>query len=116
MITILTKIRIKAIKEQILRIRAAWLVLILNVLDLILTYWVIHLGGIEGNPLAIWLIETKLAILFKIGLTAFCVWTAYAQKEKTNIIVVCVSWYVAGIYSMVVLFNVATLLGKLIGK
>lgn len=115
MMTLTVRLRLRDLKQQILRIRAAWLVLTLNVLDLVLTYWVIHLGGVEGNPLASWLIETKLAIVAKIGLTSFCVWNAYKFREKTTLTVVCINWYVAGIYSMVVIFNMATLIGKLKG-
>lgn len=80
----------------------------LNVLDLITTYWSISKGATELNPLSQFLIDTKLLIPTKLILVAGILAGAVKRRE-VNIAVLCGSWFVTGAYSLVVVLNAITL-------
>jgi len=91
------------------RVAGAIIVTVLNSLDLILTYWALSRGATEGNPLAVWLIHTKLAIVLKLGLCAgilIGVW----RHPSTNVLGLCASWAAVGVYFLVVVLNAATVI------
>jgi len=96
------------------RVIGVALVTVFNVLDLVLTYYAISLGAVEGNPMAVWLIETHWGIALKLGvcatLIAGCVW-----RKRTDVKTLCLTYAVVGIYFLVVVLNVSTILAKRYG-
>lgn len=103
-----TMMRVDALHRP--RIIAAWLILALQVIDLTLTYWAISHGAVEGNPMAVWLIETKIAIPVKVSIGIFAVWVATAHRATTTVMTLCAAWAVVGVYMLVAALNTATLI------
>lgn len=89
------------------RFAAVVIVTIFNVLDLGLTYWALSLGAREGNPLAIWLIETKIGIYLKLGICASLI-AALKWKPETSVMSLAGAWFAAGVYFLVVILNSVT--------
>lgn len=91
---------------------AVGLVLVLNVFDIYVTLLALDLGATEMNPLAKWLIETEVVVPIiwpvKIGV---CLWAGLMAwyPDKTSLLRrFIVSWWIVGIYSMVVFMNAVT--------
>lgn len=82
---------------------------VLNALDLVLTYTALAMGATEGNPLAVWLIETKLGIILKMGICLIAV-AGLLVRPKTTVLMLCATWFTVGIYALVCILNLATIL------
>lgn len=95
------------------QLRAAWLLLWLNALDLVLTYTAIHHGAVEGNPLAVWLIASYVAIPAKLGLAGFAIWATKKWPARVTLRTVTAAWWAVGVYSLVVVLNTITLISYL---
>ncbi len=85
---------------------------ILNVLDIITTYWVLSIGGIEGNPLADILIGWQLLIPVKVLVCGIIIWRSRKAESLEGMSVAGV-WAAVGVYALVVVLNVITLIGYL---
>lgn len=84
---------------------------IMNVLDIITTWWVLDHGGIETNPLAKLMIEYRILIPFKLAIVALILWgTWMTRTEKVGLTKVIVPCIVALIYLGVVTWNVSRIL------
>lgn len=88
----------------------AFVLLVLNSLDLILTYAAIDLGASEANPLAVWLIDSYVAIPLKLGIALFAVILAVRAPHRVTILSVCAVWAACGVYMLVVVLNTITFL------
>lgn len=97
-------------------IYGAWVILILNLGDLYTTFISLAAGGIEGNPIAEFLIYD--AVLFgipilvplKILVPLFILRTAYRGVPEERgfgayLRLTTATWFVAGVYFLVVLLN-----------
>ena len=80
------------------------MILILNVLDLLTTYWAIHLGAHEGNPIVKFMLDSYAIIPLKLGVCALMLWTAF-KRDVQDLRLLCVVWFVAGVYTLVVVLN-----------
>ena len=91
------------------RVKGVIALFVLNGLDLVLTYWALALGASEGNPLAVWLIETKMGIVLKLGICLIAVAGLYV-RPKTTVLQLCATWFTVGIYALVCVLNAATII------
>lgn len=90
--------------------RAAWWIALANLADVALTFRALGRGHEEGNPIAAWMIDHWLIIPAKLAVCAFILAIAYSPaawfaKRLTEVSVRRV-WFVAGVYSCVVLVGV----------
>lgn len=79
-------------------------VIILNILDIVTTYWALSLGASEGNPLSSFLISSHLLIPSKIlvvGAIVYAVLTDQDPTVRSNSML----WWVVGVYSLTILLN-----------
>ncbi len=100
------------------RSQRAWFVavgaiVVLNLFDVVTTYAAISMGADEGNPIVRWMISNRLVILFKIlvcgGLILGAV-VAWRRHRRVTLPVLCLGWFVVGVYSLVVVLNTVTVL------
>lgn len=87
---------------------ATGLIVALNILDLITTFYVLSIGGVETNPLASFLLAYGLLIPFKLGIVGLIAAGTWIQRNepvlRKRVIGSCV---VALIYLCVVAWNVS---------
>lgn len=83
---------------------AALLIAVLQIGDLLSTWWSLSIGGSELNPLSKLLIDYHLLVPLKLGLAGFIVWGAFNKAPKP-LWSLCVLWFIAGLYTMVVTMN-----------
>lgn len=83
---------------------AAWLIVALNVFDVVITFIAISRGASEGNPLSAWLITTRALVPLKLGVSAFAAW-GLLRKEPITLWTLCIAWAVIGIYSLTAALN-----------
>lgn len=82
-----------------------FLFVILQVFDVLFTHMVVSRGGIELNPLAVWLVGYGLLpmVIFKISLVIFVAWViAYLYPRCTQV----QKYAVLGVYTSLVLWYV----------
>lgn len=96
---------------------AFWLILILNILDIVITVLAIRAGASEGNPLAKFLIDTHLIYPLKVAIPGFLIYQIYRIKNPEDVgeIDARRAWCVAGFYILVVVFNVLTWIAHVVG-
>ena len=97
---------------------AAIVVLLLNALDLVSTYLAFSKGAEEMNVVANFFITNKIWFIplifpFKALLCASVVLGAWLipRKQRIDLGIVIVAWWVAGVYSLVVVLNFLTYFG-----
>ena len=97
---------------------AAIVVFILNILDLVSTYLAFSTGAEELNIVADLLITTHIWFVplifpFKILLCASIIFGAWVmpRKQRIQLGIVITAWWVAGVYSLVVVLNFLTYFG-----
>lgn len=90
------------------------MIVVLNILDVITTYACLKLGASEGNPIAKWMLETGTLPFFKVAICGWLLATVMLFTPKNvSLTVVNAAWFVAGIYSFVIVLNTAHLLALL---
>ncbi len=96
-------------KLKELRDRALLALVALNVLDLITTTAALHNGAHEANPLMKPVAGSVLLLLLvKVLIVGYFVWIVRSQKRaKTGLLV---ATWVCGVYSFVVLNNIAVII------
>lgn len=82
---------------------ALWLLLALNVLDVVTTRLLLTRGGVELNPVADRLLASNATLLVKVGIVLALV--VRMRHHAPSLVVVCFMWLVAGIYVLVVVLN-----------
>jgi hypothetical protein len=95
------------------RIAGAWVILVMNILDVITTTIVLNKGGIETNPIAEFLIEYRLLWVAKFVVPFWIVAFAYigrARRDRVMDKLYAATWFIAGLYSMIVVSNTLVLL------
>lgn len=95
------------------RIVGAWIIMLMNVLDVWTTTMVLDRGGQEANPIAQFLIEHRLLWVIKFMIPCWILVFAYigrARRERVVDTLNAAMWFVAGLYSMIVLSNTLVLL------
>jgi hypothetical protein len=94
------------VAESNLRVhwRGAITLLILNILDIITTYWALSIGAVEGNPIALFLITWQLLIPLKL---LGCFTAIWLSRKMTSIEGMSVAgiWFAVGVYSLVIVLN-----------
>ncbi len=88
--------------------RMVRVLLVLNLLDIISTYWALHIGAIEGNPLSSFLITWQLLIPLKLSACFFALWVSYRSKSLDGASLAGVGFAV-GVYALVIVLNTITL-------
>jgi hypothetical protein len=89
---------------------ALWAIAYFNVGDVVLTKLALDRGASEGNPISAFLLDhsllwpSKALLMMVFGSLAFSPRTRLATETETRR-----SWFVAGLYSCVVLVNTLTL-------
>lgn len=95
------------------RIAGAWVIMLMNVLDVITTALVLSKGGSEANPIAEFLIEYRLLWVAKILIPCWILVFAYVGRARRDRVVeklYAAVWFIAGLYSMIVVSNTLVLL------
>jgi hypothetical protein len=95
------------------RIAGAWVIMAMNVLDVITTMLVLEKGGGEANPIAEFLIEYRLLWFLKVLIPVWILVFTYigrARRERVIEKLYAAVWFVAGLYSMIVVSNTLVLL------
>lgn len=95
------------------RIAGAWVIMAMNVLDVITTMLVLEKGGGEANPIAEFLIEYRLLWFLKVLIPVWILVFTYigrARRERVVERLYAAVWFVAGLYSMIVVSNTLVLL------
>jgi hypothetical protein len=95
------------------RIAGAWVIMAMNVLDVITTMLVLEKGGGEANPIAEFLIEYRLLWFLKVLIPVWILVFTYigrARRERVIERLYAAVWFVAGLYSMIVVSNTLVLL------
>jgi predicted lysophospholipase L1 biosynthesis ABC-type transport system permease subunit len=87
------------------RWRAVIWICALQVLDIVTTLVAIHMvGASEGNPLMVWLVETKLFILVKASVCAWVIWTA-SRRQPVTTRTLALAWFAVGSYVLAIILN-----------
>jgi hypothetical protein len=95
------------------RILGAWVIMLMNVLDIITTTLVLNKGGAEANPIAEFLIEYRLLWVAKVMIPCWILVFAYIGRARRDRVVeklYAAIWFIAGLYSMIVVSNTLVLL------
>lgn len=102
-------------RSQVLhsRILAAWVIMVMNVLDVVTTSMVLRRGGVEANPISAFLIEYRVLWVAKFLVPCWILLFAYigrARRDRVDERLYAAVWFVAGLYSMIVVSNALVLL------
>lgn len=95
------------------RVLGAWVILLMNILDVVTTTMVLDRGGGEANPIATFLIEYRLLWIAKFMIPFWILLFAYigrARRERVVEKLYAAVWFIAGLYSMIVVSNTLVLL------
>lgn len=95
------------------RIVGAWVIMAMNVLDLVTTALVLSKGGGEANPIAEFLIEYRLLWVLKVLIPVWILVFTYIGRARRDRVVerlYAAVWFIAGLYSMIVVSNTMVLL------
>jgi hypothetical protein len=95
------------------RIAGAWVIMAMNVLDVVTTALVLRKGGGEANPIAEFLIEYRLLWFLKVLIPVWILVFTYigrARRERVVERLYAAVWFIAGLYSMIVVSNTMVLL------
>lgn len=95
------------------RIAGAWVIMVMNVLDVITTTLVLEKGGGETNPIASFLIEYRLLWFLKVLIPVWILVFTYIGRARRDRVVerlYAAVWFIAGLYSMIVVSNTMVLL------
>lgn len=84
-----------------------WLLVVLNVADVVLTRLVLGRGGVEMNPLADLLLASNTTLAVKLAIVLAL--AVEVRRHPPRAPVVCLIWLVAGIYLVVVILNASVL-------
>jgi hypothetical protein len=79
------------------------LLVLFNVADVVLTEMLLRRGGLELNPVADYLLSSRLALVVKliiVGALFVDVW-----RRGIRVITLCLLWLVVGVYFTVVVVN-----------
>lgn len=87
---------------------AAVLLVLAQIGDVVSTHALLHIGGVETNPLARFLLGAGWLAVAKLGLGAAFAGRV-ARKRQISWALVCFAWATVGFYLAVVLGNVLTL-------
>jgi len=104
-------------KIRSLRVKVTFVLLLTQILDLILTFWVLSMGGYETNPLAGLLISMGLIVPLKLGAAGLALWKAkYGRPSRfqwnnlDELKALMFASIVLGVYYLVIVINTITLL------
>jgi hypothetical protein len=76
----------------------------LQVLDIVTTYAAIrYTGAHEGNPVAVWLVDTYMIIFAKAAVVLMIVWFAF--KHPANARSTAFAWFAVGSYTLAIVLN-----------
>ncbi len=90
---------------------AAVTIAVMNLLDLLTTWWVLSHGGVEVNPIARFLIDYSILVPVKLSIVILILWATWMTRhEKVGLTRVIVPCIVAVIYLGVVTWNVSRIL------
>lgn len=95
------------------RIAGAWVIMVMNILDVVTTTMVLERGGAEANPIAQFLIDHRLLWIAKFAIPCWILAFAYlgrARRERVVERIYAAVWFIAGLYSMIVVSNTLVLL------
>jgi hypothetical protein len=93
------------------RLIAVVIIAVLNIFDLITTYYAIAHGAHEGNPIVAWMIASRFVVVAKVSLCAtLIIGAVFATRRRRRVTLasLCTAWAVVGVYSMVVVINSLT--------
>jgi hypothetical protein len=94
------------------------LLVLANIGDIVTTFVVLHLGGIEGNPAAAYMFSKYglfVSVLIKLSLTAFVVWlTAIIVKRKRYTLAITLIAVIVGLTMATVISNFFVMLNYLL--
>jgi hypothetical protein len=79
--------------------------LILNVLDVATTYYCLSRGALELNPLASFLIESKLLVPSKMLVLTALIVGCWSSGKKLTVPALCGLWFVVGVYALAITLN-----------
>jgi hypothetical protein len=95
------------------RILGAWVIMVMNILDVITTTMVLDRGGGEANPIASFLIEHQVLWVLKFMIPLWILVFTYIGRARRDRVVerlYAAVWFIAGLYSMIVVSNTLVLL------
>ena len=75
----------------------------LNIVDVVTTRLLLSRGGIELNPVADRLLASNTTHVVKLGIVAAL--TVHFMRSRPRLTVVCLMWFVVGIYVLVIAVN-----------
>ena len=85
---------------------AAVAIVVLNVLDIITTRLALAGGATEGNPLAsLFVHHLPIFVAIEVLLPALVALRMWVMSERTPPMLLAAMWWVAGVYSLVVVIN-----------
>lgn len=91
---------------QTSRWRAIIWIAALQILDIVTTYTAIKMvGASEGNPLAVWLVDTYMIVAAKAFVVLLIVW--FAALKPATVRTTAASWFCVGTYVLAVVLNTA---------
>ena len=78
----------------------------LNLADVVTTYWALHYGAHESNPLAALLLRSYAIIPFKLLLCGIVTWGAWApHRSRLHNRQIAQAWFAVGVYTLAIYSN-----------